>query len=701
MTHPLDPVFKPQSIAVVGASRTRSSLGRQILHNLIQHEFSGKVFPVNPSAEVIHSIKCFKRVSDIPDVVDLAIISVPKRDVLDSIDDCGAKGVKGLIVITAGYRETNESGAALERELLNKVRRYGMRMIGPNCMGVINTHPDFSMNASFAPSPALRGNVGFASQSGALGVALLNIASRIGLGFSVFVSMGNKTDTSGNDFLEYMETDPETKVILLYLESFGNPRRFTQICRRITKTKPVIAVKSGRTAEGARAASSHTGALAGMDIAIDALFNQCGVHRATSVEELFDMALAFSRCGLPRGNRIGIITNAGGPGIMATDACVSLGMELPSFSAATNSELRKILPEEASVQNPVDLIASANRESYSRVLDLVLRDPHIDAALVIVVPPPNLLDPAEIAEVVSEVGRRFDKPVLGVFMDGKETLAGKDPGTPLTIPCYLFPESAAKALSALNRQREWQERPKGELREYPVNRDVVELILAGVRAEGRLELTGPEALAVLDAYGIRISRFGYARNLEEAIATAHGIGYPVVMKLMSKQVVHKTEVGGVLVDIRNVDELTSGFMTLLGRAERHKVGMDGILIQEMVKGEQELVFGMAADKQFGPLLMFGMGGIYVETLKDVTFKLWPITDLDAREMIASIRGYSILKGVRGEPGVDLSLLEETLLRISQLVGDFEELAELDINPLIISGHQQFGKVVDARVRLKD
>lgn len=700
MNHPLDPIFKPQSIAVIGASRASNSLGRQILHNLILHEFSGKVFPVNPAAEVVHSIKCFTRVSDIPDPVDLAIIVVPKRQVFDVIDDCGTKGVKGLVVITAGFRETGSAGTELEQELLKKVRQYGMRMIGPNCMGVINTHPDYSMNATFAPAPALQGNVGFASQSGALGVALLNIASRIGLGFSVFASMGNKSDTSGNDFLEYMETDPETKVILLYLESFGNPRRFTQLARRITKTKPIIAVKSGRTAEGARAATSHTGALAGMDIAIDALFSQCGVHRATSVEELFDMALAFSRCGIPRGNRIGIITNAGGPGIMATDACVSLGMELPSFTPATIRELRKMLPEEASVQNPIDLISSADRESYARTLDLVLRDPNVDAALVIVVPPPNLVDPSDVALAVSDICKRFDKPVVGVFMTDKDAFGGKEPATSFSVPCYLFPESAAKALSALNRQREWQERPRGEVREFAVNRDVVEVILAGVRSEGRLELTGPEALAVLDAYGIKISRFGFAQNLEEAIATAHGLGYPVVMKLMSKVVSHKTEVGGVLVDIRNVDELTSGFMTLLGRAERHKVGMDGILIQEMVKGDRELVFGMAADKQFGPLLMFGMGGIYVEALKDVTFKLWPITDLDAKEMIESIRGYSILKGLRGEPGVDLDLLQETLLRISQLVGDFEELAELDINPLIISGEGRFGKVVDARMKLK-
>jgi acetyltransferase len=701
MGHSLDAIFRPRSIAVVGASRRKGTIGREVLHNLIEYEFNGKVFPVNPEAEVIHSIKCFPRVTDIPDAVDLAVIVVPKDAVAGVIDDCGAKGVRGLVVISAGFREVGPAGAELEAALVERIEKYGMRMVGPNCMGVINTDEGVRLDATFAPTRALPGRTAFMSQSGALGVALLNIARRMDLGFSMFASVGNKADISGNDLLEYWAEDEGTDLILMYLESFGNPRRFTQLARRISKTKPIIAVKAGRTAAGQRAASSHTGALAGAEVAIDALFEQCGVERVASVEELFDVALAFSHCPMPRGDRVAIVTNAGGPAILATDALVGLGLAMAELGEKTRSALASFLPAEASLANPVDLIAGANAESYGRALDTVLADPGVDAALAVFVPP-VMVNPDDIVRAVSEVKERHEKPVLGVFMAPDEFFAAAHRVHRSPIPLYLFPESAARALAGMDRQRRWRERPAGQTPDFAVAREIARAVIDGVRAEGRLELNAPEALAILDAYGVQTSRYAFARTLEETIIAARGIGFPVVLKLVARDLSHKTDVGGVFVDIRNTDELVSAFMRLIGRVERHGLAgsSDGVMIQEMVRNGRELVLGMASDPHFGPVMMFGLGGVYVETLKDVAFRLWPLTDLDAREMIASIRSLPILEGSRGERPIDFAVIEETLLRLSQLVGDFDELAELDVNPFMATATAAGSKAVDARMRLK-
>ena len=701
MAHSLDPIFRPRSIAVVGASRKKGSIGRELLHNLIEYEFNGKVFPVNPGADVIHSIKCFPRVSDIPDPVDLAIVVVPRDAVLATVDDCGEKGVKGLVVITAGFKEVGGAGADLEAELAARVRGYGMRMIGPNCMGVINTGADVSMDATFAPTQALAGRTAFMSQSGALGVALLNIARRIDLGFSMFASMGNKADVSGNDLLEYWGEDEETDLILMYLESFGNPRHFTQLARRISKTKPIVAVKSGRTAAGQRAASSHTGALAGAEVAIDALFEQCGVHRVGSVEELFDFAMAFSQCPLPNGNRVAVVTNAGGPAILATDALVASGLEMAELGEETRRRLAEILPPEASLGNPVDLIAGANATSYRAALDVVLGDAGVDAALAVFVPP-VMIDPVDIVAAVSEVKEHHEKPILGVFMAPEEFFAQVHRVHHAPIPLYLFPESAARALVGLNRQRVWRDRAAGEVRSFDVDREAVRTIFDAARANGQLELTALESLSVLDAYGVPTSRATYATTLEETVLAASGIGFPVVVKLVAPNLSHKSDVGGVIVDVRNNDELVKAFLELQGRADRHGVarGTSGVMVQEMVTRGRELVIGMAVDLQFGPVMMFGLGGIYVETLKDVSFKLWPLTDVDAREMVRSIRSLPILLGSRGEEPIDFDAVEETLARLSQLVGDFDEIAELDVNPFMASAAAGRSRAVDARIRLK-
>ncbi|HBL31134.1 MAG TPA: GNAT family N-acetyltransferase, partial [Acidobacteria bacterium] len=457
MERPLDPIFSPRSIAVIGASRRRDSIGFALLHNLIADQFSGAIYPVNPHASSVHSLKCYPSVAAIPDPIDLAVILVPRDKVPAALDDCLAHGVRGLVVITAGFSETGPEGAAREKELRERVRAAGVRMIGPNCMGVINTDTAVSLNATFAPTPARRGSIGFVSQSGALGVAILNVAQDLGIGLTQFVSMGNKADVSGNDLLVHWEDDPETRVIAMYLESFGNPRRFTEIAKRVSRKKPILVVKSGRTAEGARAASSHTGAIAGTDVTVSAFLDQCGVLRANTIEELFDVARALDRCPLPQGFRVGIVTNAGGPAIMATDACVNLGLQISELSDATRAGLRAFLPPEASVANPVDMIASATAESYRRTLAAVLDDPSVDMALVINVTP-LLSNPIDILEAVGAVARERTKPVLAVMMATDEFYEAIKEATHLP-PVYRFPESAARALFLLARYAAWVRRP--------------------------------------------------------------------------------------------------------------------------------------------------------------------------------------------------------------------------------------------------
>ena len=702
--HPLDTIFKPQSIAVVGASRKAGSIGREIIHQLIEYDFRGKLFPVNPKADFIHSIKAFPSVSGIPDPVDLAIIVVPREEVLSVIDDCGKKGVKGLVVITAGYSETGEEGRRYEAELGERVRRYGMRMIGPNCMGVINTDPAVHMDATFAPTLPLSGRIGFMSQSGALGVAILNLARQLDIGFSYFVGLGNKTNVSGNDMLLYWEDDAQTDLILMYLESFGNPQRFMQITRRLSKRKPLVAVKSGRTEAGARAATSHTGALAagqGLDIATDALLGQCGVIRVDTVEDLFDVAMAFSKNPLPRGNRLGILTNAGGPAILATDAAINLGLEMAPFSEATCRELRRLLPPQASIQNPVDMTPKSDRSKYEACARVILEDDSVDSLLVVFVPP-MMISAMDIVTGLEELRKKYPKPVLGVMMAPEEFFQELNEKHPGHMAIYVFPESAVRALAALERYRQWRERPIGEVRQFPVQRKPAEDLLADVRRQGRSQLTALEALRLFECYGIPAAQSFRAESLVQLEAGAKTYRYPVVLKALAPDLVHKTEVGGVALDLRTAEELLASARRMaetLGRQAEAANGGLGFLVQEYVRGGREVIVGMVQDPKFGPLIMFGLGGIYVETVKDVVFRVPPLTDLDAQEMIRQIRGFRLLEGVRGEPPVDLPGLAETLERFSQLVADLPQLAEIEINPLIVFPQAKDFRAVDARVRL--
>jgi acetyl coenzyme A synthetase (ADP forming)-like protein len=696
----LDCIFKPKSIAVVGASSRPHSIGREILHNLITCEFNGKVFPVNPRAGVIHSIKAYSTVLDVPDAIDLAIIVVKKELVLPIVDQCGEKGVKGLVVISAGFKEVGGKGVELERKLLEKVRRYNMRMIGPNCFGVINTDPEVRLNATFGKARPSAGNVSFVSQSGALGEAILNFAEQLNINFRMFASVGNKADISSNDLLEYWRHDDQTRIILMYLENFGNPLKFTKIAREVTKKKPIVAVKSGRTSQGARAASSHTGALAGMDVGVDALFAQCGVMRTTSIEELFDVTMALSHQPMPKSNRVCIVTNAGGPGILATDALVSLNMEVPPLPPKVRTELKKFVSPDASLHNPLDLVAGAGAEDFSRALRAVVKSKNYDTIVPIFVQPITV-DEIDVAQAIIEAKRKSDKPFLVCFMGVGFRSRGIEMLMENGIPVYVFPEAIAKALSTINTHRTYLTRKTGKLPSYEVDKDRVQMIIATARKNRQEMIVSEEALDILESYRIPVARYEMARTFREAAARARHIGYPVVMKLNTPRILHKTEAKAVRVDIRSEKELKDHFNDLKGKVGPVKKGEEfSVAIQNMVQDGVETVLGMTFDPGFGPLVMFGLGGIYVEVMKDVAFRVTPISDVQADEMIKSLKSYPLLTGFRGSDPVDLDILKDAIMRLSQMVNDFDEFAEIDINPFIVSSDSVQCKAVDARFILK-
>lgn len=693
----LDAIFRPRSVAVIGASRQKQTIGREILRNLVDFEFHGPVYPVNPAADVVHSMPCYASVLDIPAEVDLAVITVPRDRVLQVVDQCGRKGVRGLIVITAGFKEVGADGARLEAQLRRKLLRHRMRMVGPNCMGVMNTEPEVRLNATFAAAVPGRGNVGFVSQSGALGEAILADAAQSGLGVAMFVSMGNKTDVSGNDLLEYWENDPSVHTILMYLESFGNPRRFTQIARRVTRRKPIITVKAGRTAAGARAASSHTGSMIELDVAAESLLEQCGVLRVSSMEEMFVQAAALSNQPLPRGDRVAVVTNAGGPGILCTDACIGLGLRLAELSLATRRALERILPPEASTANPVDMIASADAARYRGALEKVKKDPHVDGIVAIFVSP-IMIDAFEVARAIADAADG-SKPLLSVFMGKQRSQEGVEELRRRRVPVYRFPEDAASAMAAMAHYRTLRDRPVGRVVLFDVDRERARRALARARRAGRIVLSPAEVHEVLAGYGFPLAPDRVVLTAADAIAAARELGYPVVMKIASESITHKTDVGGVKVDLRNADEVGAAFDDLVGRLRRRDPGLR-VRVQRLIQGGRELILGMVRDPQFGPLLMFGLGGIFVEVLRDVSVRIHPLTDLGARTMIERVQGYPLLAGARGEPAVALPLVQECLLRLSQLVGDFEEdLAELDLNPLIVTERARDSFVVDARIAL--
>jgi acetate---CoA ligase (ADP-forming) len=707
----LDAIFRPRSIAVVGASRRKQTIGREILHNLIGFGYTGPVYPVNPSVPAVHSIRSYASLRDIPDPVDLAIVVVPRAQVPAVVDDAAAKGVRGIVMITAGYRETGAEGARAEAGLREQVRSAGIRMVGPNCMGVINTDPEVRMNGTFAASAPLTGTAGFMSQSGALGEMILAHAEHIGLGIAYFVSMGNKTDISGNDLLEAWEDDPRVNVILMYLESFGNPARFATITRRVTRTKPILAVKSGRSAAGARAAFSHTGALAGAEVAVDTLFEQCGVLRMGTLNEMFGLATALALQPLPAGNRVAILTNAGGPAIMATDACAQRGLEVAELPAATQAALRRVLVPEASVRNPVDMIASADGARYAAALEILGREESIDGLLVLFVSP-IMINAAEVARAIIAAGRERRRPILTCFMGKEQGRASVDELRHAGMPVYLFPEEAARALAGMLRYRRIRERPEGRLPSFAARGDRAREILTSAGAAGRSVLTLEETTDLLQAYDLPTAPSRIVRTPAEAIEAASSLGYPVVVKGLAEGLVHKTDVGAVKVDVRNGDEVAAACRAIAaalaaasapdarGPAPAPAPGAPRFQVQSMVRGGHETILGLSHDPQFGPLVMFGLGGIFVEVMKDVVFRVLPITDQEARDMVRSIRGYPILAGTRGGVRADEEFLVEVLLRLGQMALECPAIDQVDINPLIVGSDRARSCVVDARVRLR-
>ncbi len=712
----LEAILRPRSIAVIGASRERGTIGAEVFHNLIARGFEGPVYPVNPRASVVQSVVAYPSIGAVPGPVDLALVIVPAAFVLPVLEECGKKGVRGAVVISAGFREVGEEGAARERALVECARRYGMRLVGPNCLGVLNTEKAVRMDATFAAVFPPAGHVAFSSQSGALGLAILEYASQLNLGISQFVSVGNKADVSGNDLLLFWETDADTNVILLYLESFGNPRRFTQIARRVARRKPIVAVKSGRTRAGIRAASSHTGSLAGADVAVDALCEQSGVIRTDTIEELFDVALLMATQPVPRGNRVGILTNAGGPGIMASDACESHGLEVPLLEDSVVEALRAFLPREASTRNPVDMIASATPESFERSLQVILQDANVDAVLVIYVPP-IVTTPLEVAQAIvrgaasanrSALSRGLPaKPVLTCFMGSHGVPEGLRSLQESHIPSYSFPESAAIALAGAVRYGRWLAEPEGQVVTFDdVERARAEAALARARQRaggGESAWLSPEEVRdLLGAYRIASPGYALAGSTEQAVRAAERIGFPVALKLVSESITHKSDVGGVVLDVRNAAEVAAAFQAIENRLRQlgRDKEMAGVSVQQMVREGVEAIVGVTFDRSFGPLIMFGLGGVHVELMHDVVFRIHPLTDRDARHMVRAVRGYPLLEGYRGAPPGDVAAVERTLLRVSQLVGDHPDIVEMDLNPIKVLPPGRGCTVVDARVAVK-
>ncbi len=699
----LKSIFSPRSIAVIGASTRKESIGRAVFSNILFSGYTGIVYPVNPKARGILGVRAYHSVWDIPGEVDLAVVVVPSQHVPNVIEECGEKGVKGAIIITVGFKEAGKKGAELERKVVEISEKHSISLIGPNCLGVINTDPEISFNGTFVDEMPKAGNIAFISQSGALGVAALEYAREKNIGLSKFFSIGNKADITENDLLAALNDDPHTDVILMYLEDLTNPREFIELAMKttgdMTKGKPILVIKSGRTVEGAKAASSHTGALSSSDEAYDSLFDQCGVLRVETIEELFNYAMAFATQPLPKSNKVGIVTNAGGFGIIATDVAVRHGLRVVSFEKKTTKSLKECLPPTANINNPVDIIGDAKEERYSNALGIVLSDKNVDGAILIATPPP-MISMTNITTAVSEVIKKHSKPVMVCAMgvtDISDSLRTLDDNN---IPHYRFPEAATRSLANLSTYVQWLGRIRTEFRKFTdIDKKRVQEIIATAKEEKRKFLPEPEAHEILKAYGFPVLKSRLAHNEEECIQVAEEIGYPVALKIVSPDILHKVDMGGVKINIRNKKDLVKGYHEILDGAKKltPEAKVWGVFVQQMAEKGKETIIGMNRDTHFGAMLMFGMGGVYVEALKDVTFRIAPIRELNALHMIRNIRSYKILEGVRGEKPSDIHAIAECLQRLSQLVIDFEEIAELDINPLIVHEKGNGAKVVDARI----
>ena len=707
-TASLRPFFFPRSVAVIGASRDPTSIGYRIVEALAGNRFHGAIYPVNPKAAAIAGMTAFSSLTAIPGSIDLAVIVVPRDAVLPVLKDCAGKGINSVIVISSGFAESGPEGKQSQDRLVETVRHQGMRMIGPNCFGLLNTDPAIRLNATFTSAFPPTGRLAMASQSGALGLAILAAARRLQLGMSSFVSLGNNADVSTNDLLQYWEDDPSTDIILLYLESFGNPRRFARLARRVARRKPIVAIKSGRSAAGRRAASSHTAALASSEVAVDTLFQQSGVIRADTLDELFALARGLSDQPLPKGQRVGIITNAGGPAILCTDACEAIGLSVPELSHATAAALSAFLPPAASVKNPVDLIASAAPDHYTHAITTLLASKEVDALIVLYMSV-TVGDAASIANGILRgiaAARQAGGACIPIYIcwmaEGDLERIFHAAGE--TVPTFPLPEQPAVVLGKASRYEEWRTQPLGIFPDFDdIDIGTARAICAKALSQEELHwLTAVDTRALLGSAKLPVAQGGVAKTADQAAALAYEVGFPVAVKLASHRIIHKTEMGGVHLNLANEEAVRDAFEAIRSRlAEGNTLeAMEGVLVQPMLPGGTEVMVGVTHDPLFGPLIAFGLGGIHVEILGDVRFRITPLTDRDAAQMVREIKGYRLLEGYRGHPAADVEALEEVLLRLSRLVEEIPEIRELDLNPIFALPPGQGCRIVDARIRVE-
>ncbi len=696
----MDHFFSPKSIAVIGASTKAGKVGHSIVRNILEYDYSGRVYPVNPTADMILGQKAFPDLLSVPDPIDLAIVAVPPEKVLGAIGQCEKKGIDSVIVITSGFKEIGGDGSRLEKELASEIKNAGIRLVGPNCLGVIDTAS--CLNASFAAGMPFAGHIGFFSQSGALCVAILDWALGENIGFSKFVSLGNKTDVTEIDLMKAMAADENTRVILGYLEGIEDGRTFMNVARSVSKKKPVILIKSGTTKAGAKAASSHTGALAGSNTAYNAAFKQCGIIHASSVHELFTYATAFASQPLPKGPNVAIITNSGGPGIIAADACDRSDLQLPSVPGDTVEQLRSFLPKTASFYNPIDIIGDAGAERYEKTLKAIIADHLFHSALILLTPTASV-DIEETAKAIVSIAKTTDKPIMTSFMGEKRVRPGRRIFQENGIPSFGYPEDAVAALNAMFGRRHWLDQPEKRYERIDVATSKVRRIFASVTRQRRADLIEIEAREILDAYGFELPRTILANTTKEAVKAASEIGYPVVMKIASPDVLHKSDLGGTRVGLGNERMVEDAFFDITSNVRQRlpNARILGIVVQEMIQGGKEVILGITNDIQFGPMIMFGLGGIYVEVLKDVSFRIVPVSVEEADAMIREIRSFPLLRGVRGESPADLIAIRKSILLLSQMALDFPEIIEADINPLLIRPQGKGAIAVDARFTIQE
>lgn len=693
-------LFKPKSIAVIGASREPGKVGYVVLKNIIESGYKGEVYPVNPRADKILGLNAYKSILEVSSDIDLAVIVVPAQAVLDVMEECGKKGVKYAVIISAGFKEIGGEGVEREKKLIEIAKKYGVRVVGPNCLGIMDLHTP--LNATFTSTPGVKGGVAFVSQSGALLSAILDWAPRVGVGFSKIVSLGNKADLNEADFLAYLGEDLETKVILLYLESIDQGRRFVEVGSTVTRKKPIILLKGGVTEAGAKAALSHTGAMAGGVTALRAALKKAGIIQVSTVSELFDMAIAFNSQPIPMGSRIGIVTNAGGGGVIVSDLLISRGLKLAELSKHTIEYLRSTLPPVASVYNPVDVIGDARADRYKIAIEALLRDPNVNALLVILTPQ-VVTEPEETAKVIVELSRKYpSKPILAVFIGGERVEKAIRILVENNIPVYDMPERAVAAILGLTEYseiREYLEKALERVEIFDVDKEGALAIIEEVKKQNRRVLLEHEAKEVVKYYGIPVAPTKLAVSEERAVEIARRIGYPVVVKIASPDIIHKSDIGGVFLGLKSDEEVIEAFRTIILNAKRYMptAMIQGVTVQKMVPKGREVIIGASKDPIFGHILMFGLGGVYTELFKDVSFRLAPLSLREAREMITETKAYALLRGFRGEPPADINAIVNVLLRVSKLVTDIPQIVEMDINPLFVYEEGVGAIAVDVRI----